>query len=231
MKITVPVDGGEPIEFECADHWASRWVSNAILSGKTYPYLSFLDDVHVIVDAGANCGATTVHFARHYPEAEIHAFEPARETFGYLERNVAVPHARGARTSDRIARGSTKRFRCTTATVTRVWRRCIRETVNLEGSEMVQLRAAGAWAAEQGIDRIDILKVDVEGCEIEVLESLAEFLPMVKVCYLEYDSRQARRDIARLLDPTHELYIGCMFLDQGECRLLAEGPGFARRGK
>ena len=43
---------------------------------------------------------------------------------------------------------------------------------------------------------------------------------MVKACYLEYDSRQARRDIARLLDPTHELYTGSMFLDQGECLYL-----------
>lgn len=48
----------------------------------------------------------------------------------------------------------------------------IRRMVNLDQSEPVQLRAAGAWAAEQGIDRIDVLKVDVEGCEIEVLTSL-----------------------------------------------------------
>jgi Methyltransferase FkbM domain len=49
----------------------------------------------------------------------------------------------------------------------------IRRSVNLDESEPVELRAARGWAADQGIDRIDVLKVDVEGCEIEVLTSLA----------------------------------------------------------
>jgi hypothetical protein len=96
----------------------------------------------------------------------------------------------------------------------------IRREVNLDESEPVQLRAAGPWAAEHGIDRIDILKVDVELCEVPVLESLAPLLPTVKVLYVEYGSRQIRRDIARLVDPTHELYAGVMFLDQGECVYL-----------
>jgi hypothetical protein len=45
-------------------------------------------------------------------------------------------------------------------------------------------------------------------------------LPTVKVLYVEYDSRQSRRDIGRLVDDTHDLYRGAMFLDQGECIYL-----------
>ena len=87
--------------------------------------------------------------------------------------------------------------------------------------QLIQLRSAAGWAAEHGIERIDILKVDVEGCEIDVLGSLAPLLPTVKVLYVEYDSRQARRDIDRLLAPTHELYLAMMMaLDQGECLYL-----------
>src|SRR5690606_19287103 len=78
----------------------------------------------------------------------------------------------------------------------------------------------GAWAADQGIDGIDILKVDVEGAEIEVMSGLAPLLPTVKVLYVEYDSREARKEVGRLLDATHELYTGMMFLDQGECTYL-----------
>src|SRR5262249_3109434 len=68
--------------------------------------------------------------------------------------------------------------------------------------------------------RIDILKVDVEGVEVEVLTSLADLLPEVKVLYVEYDSRTARRAIAELFENTHELYCGVNFLDQGECIYL-----------
>jgi hypothetical protein len=53
------------------------------------------------------------------------------------------------------------------------------------------------------------------------------------VLYVEYDSRQARRDLGRLLDDTHELFSGSMLLDQGECtylrRDLAEGDAASNR--
>jgi hypothetical protein len=47
-------------------------------------------------------------------------------------------------------------------------------------------------------------------------------LPTVKVLYIGYRSRQARRDIARLVDDSHELYTGVMFLDRGQCIYLGK---------
>lgn len=218
MRFTERGDDGAEIEFECPDSFASRWTCGAILRGETYPYLPFVDDVRVVFDVGANCGAASVHFARHHPGAIVHAFEPGREARSYLERNVAsLPNVRvhpiGLHSVDGEARLWAGDGDLGMASV-------IRRPVNLDRSEPVQLRAAGPWAAEAGIDRIDILKVDVEGCEAEVLGSLGELLATVKVIFVEYDSRTARREIARLLDPTHELYAGKLFLDQGECTYL-----------
>jgi FkbM family methyltransferase len=218
MRFTVRSDDGEAIDFECPDSVGSRWTNAQILKGQTYPFLPFVDDVRLVFDVGANCGAASVHFAHHYPDAAIHAFEPGREARSYLERNVAeLPnvdvhpfglysvnrHARLYRGDDDLGKASV-----------------IRRTVNLDESEPVELRAGGAWAAERGINRIDILKVDVEGCEVEVLEGLRGLLPTAKVLFVEYDSRHARRAVGRLLDATHELYIGKLFLDQGECTYL-----------
>ena len=225
MQFTVPGDG-DPIEFECADTFVSRWVCQEILLGKTYPYLPFVDDVQVVFDVGANCGATTVHLARHYPQAQVHSFEPGAEPRAHLERNVATlpnvhVHPIGLFDVDQevpLYHGDGDSI---TASV-------LRRDVNLDDSELVQLRAAGPWAASHGIDRIDVLKVDVEGAESEVITSLAGLLPTVKVLYLEYDSRRARRALATLIEPTHELYTGVLFLDQGECiylrRDLADHP-------
>jgi FkbM family methyltransferase len=218
MRFTVRSDDGGPIEFECPDSVASRWTNAPILEGRTYPFLPFVDDVRVVFDVGANCGAASVHFARHHPTAIVHAFEPGTEARSYLERNVATfPNVRvhpfGLYSADRQARLYRGDGDLGMASV-------LRRRVNLDESEPVDLRAGGAWAADQAIDRIDILKVDVEGCEVEVLEGLADLLPTVKVVFVEYDSRHARRALGRLLDATHELYIGNMFLDQGECTYL-----------
>jgi len=177
MQITVALEGAEPLRFECADNPVSRRVCEDILRGRTYPFLPFVDDVQVVFDVGANCGATTVHLARHYPDAQVHAFEPD----GDLGMASVLPRS-----------------------------------VNLAESELVQLCAGGSWTQAHAIDRIDVLKVDVEGVEVDVLMSLADLVTTMKIVYLEYDSRRARRLIAALLEPTHELYVGSMFLDQGE---------------
>ena len=97
-------------------------------------------------------------------------------------------------------------------------------------TERVPLRAAGAVAVELGDDPIDVLKVDVEGCEVQVLESLGpDRLASVKVLYVEYDHRDARRRIEELLAATHELcYSSMLLLDQGEVvyvhRTFADHP-------
>jgi FkbM family methyltransferase len=218
MRFTVRSDDGHDIEFECPDSVASRWTNAPILEGRTYPFMPFVDDVRVVFDVGANCGAASVHFARHYPAAAIHAFEPGREARSYLERNVAalpnvLVHPFGLYSDDRQARLYRGDDDLGKASV-------LRRKVNLDDSEPVDLRAGGAWAATQGIERIDILKVDVEGCEVEVLEGVAGLLPRVKVLFVEYDSRGARKALGRFLDATHELYVGKEFLDQGECTYL-----------
>jgi len=231
VKVTIAGDDGAPIDFECADTMVSRWITGEILAGKTYPYLPFVDDVQVVFDVGANCGATTVHFARHYPDAAVHSFEPGSEPRAILERNASAyanvqVHPIGLHSVDRVVplyKGDQD------SGMGSVFRR----SVNLDESEPVQLRAGGAWAAEHGIERIDVLKVDTEGCEIHVLESLAGLLETVKVLYVEYDSRQALRDIEHMLEATHELFMGLVFLDQGECiyirKDLADHAGATER--
>jgi FkbM family methyltransferase len=218
MRFSVRSDDGEAIEFEGPDSVASRWTNVPILQGQTYPFLSFVDDVRVVFDVGANCGAASVHFARHYPTATVHAFEPGQEARAFLELNVAsLPNVRvhpiGLYSDDRQTRLYRGDEDLGKASV-------VRRVVNLDESEPVELRAGAAWAADRGIERVDILKVDVEGCEIEVLDGLADLLPTVKLLYVEYDSRRARKELGQLLDATHELYIGKQFLDQGECTYL-----------
>jgi FkbM family methyltransferase len=175
-------------------------------------------DVEVVFDVGANCGAASVYFARHYPTAEVHAFEPGSEPRARLDRNAAVcpnvvVHPFGLHSVDQSVRlykgdGDTG--------LGSVFRR----SVNLDESEPVELQAAGPWATRSGIDHIDVLKIDVEGCEVDVLESLASFLPTVKALYVEYDSRHARKRIDDIVEATHDMYKGLVFLDQGECLYL-----------
>jgi hypothetical protein len=46
---------------------------------------------------------------------------------------------------------------------------------------------------------IDVLKIDTEGCEVEILESLQNHLPYVGIVLAEYHCESDRRKIDQLL--------------------------------
>ena len=204
----------EVLELDCFDNWLSRWVCSEVLAGETYSYLDFVDGIETILDVGANCGATSVFFSACYPAAVIHAFEPSAETFRLLERNAArrtniVAHNIGLHQVDQevpLYRGA----------IDGVTSSVVQRDNTSEVSELVTLRSASAWLEEHGIERVDLLKVDVEGCEVDVLLSLRHVLPKVKVLYVEYDTKEARLEIEDLLRDTHWLCIAQMLLSQGE---------------
>jgi FkbM family methyltransferase len=216
MRFTVTDAEGSPVEFECDDSLDSRMTCGAILEGRTYPDLPFIGDVGVVLDVGANCGAFSVHIARLHPEAVVHAFEPGSRARELLERNVAaypgvVVHPVALAADD----GELPLH----LDATDIGQSSLHPPDGSSGpTELVTVRSAAGWVAEHGVERIDVLKVDVEGAEIEVLDGLAPLLPQVKVVYVEYDHRSHRRAIESLLGPSHELYFAMlMTLDQGEC--------------
>ena len=217
---------GDTAEFECEPTIASAWVSRDILAGLTYPNLDFVAPVCTIVDVGANCGAASVYWAQRHPDATVHSLEPGSPQRAILERNVARfenvrVHPIGLHDTDQtvplyFGDGDSGKSSV------------IRGEWNTDACEDVTLRSAGSWAAENGIDAIDILKVDVEGLEVEVLASLGTLMSTAKVVHVEYDSAQTRRDIAAMIESTHELFIGKLFLGQGEITYvrtdIAESP-------
>lgn len=220
MKLTIELDDADPFDFECEDTIASAWVSKGILSNQTYPVMPWVDDVRVVLDAGGNCGAAAVHFARHYPAATIHTFEPGSHQRAFLERN-AVSH-QGIRIHPIALHRQDGEMPLYQGDSDSGMSSLVASDWATESRETVMVRSAGGWAAEHGVDRIDVLKLDVEGSEVDVLESLGSLLSTVKVLYVEYDSRDARRDIDRILEPTHDLYAGKVFLDQGELVYLSK---------
>lgn len=214
MILEATTDDGAVLRIDCPRSLTSRWTNEAILRGATYPFVPFVGEVRTIVDAGANVGAATVYFAHRAPGARVHSIEPGAEARSYLERNVA--HLPNVTVHPIALAGEDGTATLHVDRDVDLGQASIRHRHDGGHAEEVTVRAAGAWAAEQGITAIDVLKVDVEGCELEVLESLGRLTATAKVLYVEYDDRRTRRAIDALLAPTHELYVGFLFLDQGE---------------
>jgi FkbM family methyltransferase len=126
-----------------------------------------LQQVSVIVDVGAHVGESALPFARAFPEARVFAFEPVPTTFSTLqERTSNVPRiecfnlALGAYDGEATFQPAASSGHNSLLNVSE------------PGTETVTVRVTtgDAWAAAHDAERIDVLKIDTEGYEIEVLK-------------------------------------------------------------
>ena len=72
------------------------------------------------------------------------------------------------------------------------------------------------------MDRIDILKLDTEGCEVPILGSMLDVVAATtKVVFLEYHSDEDRRRLDAMLEPSHQLVYGQNHFETGELTYFA----------
>jgi len=124
------------------------------------------------IDAGANFGVYTLSLAqRAGTGGRVWAIEPGEQAANYLERSVA---ANGYTHVDvvRCALSATDGSGFLQTGITPELRRLVRD----DSSAAVGVRSLDSLATERGIDRVDFMKIDVEGEECNVLEGAAGFL-------------------------------------------------------
>ena len=133
----------------------------------------------VCVDGGAHIGVISVLLASLCPTGRVYAFEPVPETSAYLEHNLAA---------NGITNVSVER--------TALYREDGEITLSFDESYPGGSHIGGgkcpvttvrldSWVQSRGLDRLDLLKLDVEGAEPAVLdgaeETLRRFRPLTVV--------------------------------------------------
>ncbi len=208
-------DRGQQLEVQLGEHMGSHLFWYGAYSRDV---LAVLDRIvptgGVAVDVGGNIGEISLAMAsRVGPEGKVYAFEPSGLMAERLRANVrrntgfnveVVPHALGA-TAGRgtlydaggaFADG-TRHEGVLTLYPTQERQHAVGET---------SVTTLDAFLAQRGISRLDVLKVDVEGAELFVLqgarETLLRFRPYVVIEVQEETSRAAgynEQDLLRFL--------------------------------
>ena len=138
----------------------------------------------VILDVGAYNGATCRQYAQLFPRATIHAFEPFPESFAALvantddlpqvtAHNLAVFNAPGTAPMNANSFAPTNSLLQTDDRGVDSWGDNLLET---QEQITCQVTTVDQFMAENGLDHIDILKMDVQGGEYRVLEGAAAAL-------------------------------------------------------
>ncbi|MEO1482664.1 MAG: FkbM family methyltransferase [Myxococcota bacterium] len=147
----------------------------------------------VIVDGGAHVGRVTYQLLQIFPNATVHAFEPVSETYRQLHQHFASePRAR----CWNVALGrsaSTVEMRVNGCTGTSSAFDSESRLLRYHGDKAVTVRTETAnvvsldqWAADNGVPGTDLLKLDLQGFELEALRGATELLASsVRAIYSE----------------------------------------------
>ena len=143
-----------------------------------------------IVDAGANIGLAAIYFANRYPDAKIISIEPEEGNFKALQRNVApypniVPlHAALWDKNEEISLvdpGLGEWGFMTEGGGNGQSRSKVRS--------LVQAMTVDRIMRDYGIEKIDILKIDIEGAEKEVFRDTSPWISKVDAIIIELHER------------------------------------------
>jgi len=139
------------------------------------------NDRPYIIDAGANIGLSIIYFKQQHPDAEVIAFEADKDTYDVLKANVASFELQQVTLFNKAVWDSetTLRFFSEGADGGRV---AISSDVN-------QITEVDAVRLRPYLERkVDLLKIDIEGAEVRVLEDCSDLLSNVERLFVEYHS-------------------------------------------
>jgi FkbM family methyltransferase len=169
---------------EAADYSTLMYLYDEIFVQQEYAFETTAPRPRII-DAGANIGMTTLFFKMICPGARIDAYEPAPASFRILERNIGANRLTDVRLHNVALAGHAGR----TALFTRPGEHTslIASTrPQRGGSERTEVETV--TLSSQIEDEVDLLKMDVEGSEMEILEEVAASgkMALIREILVEY---------------------------------------------
>lgn len=169
-----------------------RW---GVVKGRVYdtPFDQLPSDAELkwMIDVGANQGDVTIKALRTYPECRVVAFEPVRATYARLQaRLVEAGVGPGLGQADRVTlypkalsdQPGRAEIHLTTfdgansLSPQAPFHKHFNPQVREVGKETIELVRLDDIAAELPCDQVDLIKLDVEGHELNVIRGGRKFL-------------------------------------------------------
>lgn len=157
-----------------------------------------------VVDVGANVGCFSLWAAAHMKKGRIWAFEPVPATFSYLQQNIVGNRQRWPLVQ---IQAHSYAVTDTSGTLSMLivaestgWNRLIAEEVMARETRPVIQVPAKPLDSLLPETPVDLLKVDVEGAELQVLRGAARTLLGTTRVVMEYHSADLLRESWQLLE-------------------------------
>ena len=183
----------------CRYGTTDKWVFEHIFIKKEYSELGNIENVNQIVDCGAYVGYSAVYFLNKYPQAHVIAIEPDPDNFELCSRNLA-PY--GERVSLLNSAIWSSKVGLVIDRPEQAWGIEVRPCQEGETPELNAIDIK-SLLEEFRIDRVDILKVDIEKAEMEVFScNYQEWLNKVNHIAIELHGKECEQVFFKALSLT-----------------------------
>jgi FkbM family methyltransferase len=200
---------------------------NSTLEEEVAAHAMLVSDPKIIFDVGANQGNWSVAALKRFPNVRVFAFEPSSNNIQSLERfqnefgNRLTVINEGA--SNMIGRAILHKDADGSGLASLHERELDRYDIKLDKKEDITLTTLDYICKIHEIEKVDIIKIDVEGHEMKVLEGAVGILDKAKTVQFEFggtmlDSRYYFKDFYEFFTKRgFELYRICRY---GFCPVL-----------
>ncbi|MBE7494838.1 MAG: FkbM family methyltransferase [Verrucomicrobiaceae bacterium] len=157
----------------------------------------------LIFDVGANVGQSIDLFKKSMPGCRMISFEPCATTFELLNRKISQEGIQGVRTEN-LGMGSAKGRRTFREYSSSAMNSFLEPGADaaaygeLRRESMAEITTVDDYCAENGIERIDVLKSDAQGLDLEVFQGASRMfrehrvhLVLVEVVFSAIYQKQA----------------------------------------
>ncbi|MDA9009201.1 FkbM family methyltransferase [Alphaproteobacteria bacterium] len=167
------------------------------------------NDSPLILEIGANDGATTLEFVSVFPQARIFAFEPEPRAIDlFKERQLPnniklIEMAIGAHTgtTEFFQSGGEPPKKVDEVDASQGWhlsgsirqpKECLKEVpwVTFDSKIEIPICTLDHWSGSENITAVDLIWADVQGAEADLIAGASETLAKTKFLYTEYDDRE-----------------------------------------
>lgn len=171
-----------------------------------------------VFDVGANLGKYALLISKIFQnrKKEIYSFEPSRKTYAQLKDNCGKDEdikMFNFGLSDKEGKVKLYLDEETSGMASVYKRRLDHFNLSVSIEEEIQLKTLDGFCSENNIKKIDLLKLDVEGNELKVLEGAKNMLKNKAIRFIQFefggcniDSRTFFQDFYYLLKDKYRLY-------------------------
>jgi FkbM family methyltransferase len=203
--------------------------SNSEINGEAALLPHLIEPGDVVFDVGANQGEWSRKILDIQPGVSLYAFEPVESTFKTLQKNmagskadifnIALSKRSGKKTFYHYSQSSQS------ARMSTFYRRnSVEEDLNIQPvAVQINTKSLSSFCKSHGIDKIDFLKIDTEGAELDVLKGAASLLQSDKIETIQFEYGGTYTDAGITLKEICALLMQCGYII---FRILPDGLAY-----